>query len=86
MSGISAKAATYMALALAGLILSACGRHGPLEAPEGSKSPVAMQSPNTEEETDPSALVLPSADGQAHKKGTKKIDRPKRPFILDSIL
>ena len=86
MSGFTPKSTALFALALMGLILSGCGRHGPLEAPEGSKSPVNVQPSDSEDSADPSVMVLPGADGQEQKKATKKIDRPKRPFILDPIL
>ena len=86
MSGFAPKTTTLIVLTLMGLVLSGCGRHGPLEAPEGSKSSVNVQPVDTEENNDPSVMTLPGADGQEQKKSPKKIDRPKTPFILDPIL
>ena len=86
MSGFTSKTTTLFALTLIGLILAGCGRHGPLEAPEGSHTSVNVQPADTEDNNDPSIMTLPGADGQEQKKSPKKIDRPKKPFILDSIL
>jgi predicted small lipoprotein YifL len=86
MSGFTRKTTALIALTLMGLVLSGCGRHGPLEAPEGSKSPVNVKPSDSEDGADPSVMAFPGADGQEQKKATKKIDRPKRPFILDPIL
>ena len=86
MSGTISKTAALFALTLMGVALSSCGRHGPLSAPEGSTSPVKIQPAENEEERDPSSMALPGVDGQETKKESKKIERPKRPFILDPIL
>jgi predicted small lipoprotein YifL len=86
MSGTISKTAALFALTLMGVALSGCGRHGPLSAPEGSTSPVKIQPAENEEERDPSSMALPGVDGQETKKESKKIERPKRPFILDPIL
>lgn len=86
MSGTLSKPAALFALTLMGLVLSGCGRHGPLAAPEGSTSPVKIQPTENDEERDPTSMALPGVDGQESKKEGRKIERPKRPFVLDPIL
>ena len=86
MSGTVSKSAAFFILCLTGLVLSGCGRHGPVTAPEGSTAPVDIQPADSEEARDPSSMALPGVDGQEQKKGSKKMDLPKRPFILDPIL
>ena len=86
MSGTFSKPAAVFVLCLTGLVLSGCGRHGPVTAPEGSTSALDLKAPDNDETRDPSSMALPDVDGQEQKKGTKRIDRPKRPFLLDPIL
>ena len=86
MSGFSSKLPALLALTLMGAVLSGCGRHGPLEAPPGSSSAMKLPSSESEENRDPTSMTLPSVDGQESKKDSKKVERPKRPFVLDPIL
>lgn len=81
------RATTLVLLACAAaLLVSGCGRKGPLEPPPGSVN--AADNPMEERETtDPSAPkpLIPSVSPVGNRKG-KKINAPKEPFFLDPIL
>ena len=81
------RAASLIILACAAVLLvSGCGRKGPLEPPPGAVG--ATDNPLEERETaDPAAPkpLIPTVSPVGNRKG-QKIKAPKEPFVLDPIL
>ena len=74
------------------LILSACGRRGPLEAPPDARAPAAATASAQPVEQDADGLpetVLPSATPtppQSSRAARRNYTVPTEPFILDPLL